>query len=861
MLSILPSYIVAIKLVLTFVLILLAIPLLSRLTTNTPSDALLGLMNKRYETKPQTFDAHNNWRSSILWVSRSYLHNFLYLLKIALPFMVLAGLLGALLITAIPADTLRHIQVEGYMAKTAVLACISLLAALLPVPMTFDIVLATNLHLLGVEARYISALLFGLGTFSIYPYLILRRYMGKRLANAMMLTVVAFSFVAGFAAHYLASPYEQWQQQQFQTKVVNTAKPLTVIERSAERTITKPVALPQQPATTISNNNGIKVSHRPFNKKDASLKPHQFKRYIGDTVGLNTSYQASLELFTDIGLFKGIASGDINADGWDDILVNDSSGLRLFINTGHLTFTEAATDSYKPSSHFTTAAALADINNDGLLDIVYTVAYEGLFYLENSHGTFNTPAQFIPNLPAATISPDIAFSDIDRDGDLDILVSNWTTGSFSDSFNLDDASNAILINNKGSFTLKKMTCAPGETLSMLATDFNQDHWPDLIVANDFLPDDCFYRGSTENLNSTSSKAVGFNLNPIHSMSYDSGDINNDGLLDYFATDISDPYDDSVIPLKSDSSCDDFKHTQHFSACIETKQIRSAVTQKHEYLSCVGLSNKAYAQECQAYVYFLQIMGNQTDCAGIPKAWPLLARTCEDAQKAQLSATGLLPHIDFNGQRGNTLHRQNADGSFTNIEKQWQVQHTGWSWNARFADINNDTWQDLFIVNGYPMQAYDESNLLLLNQQGKSFDNATAKLGLADFHITMNYSYSDLDNDGDLDIVTHSPYGPMNMWINQLPQGNAIKVSLVDKRGNYYGVGAKVKIHYGNNKVQLREMKLSGGFGSNDAPYLHFGLAQHDNISLIEIHWITGKVNYVKGSLPVNKHYIIERPSQ
>jgi len=61
-------------------------------------------------------------------------------------------------------------------------------------------------------------------------------------------------------------------------------------------------------------------------------------------------------------------------------------------------------------------------------------------------------------------------------------------------------------------------------------------------------------------------------------------------------------------------------------------------------------------------------------------------------------------------------------------------------------------------------------------------------------------------------------------------------------------------------MQVRELKLSGGFGSLDAPIVHFGLADHTQINKLEVLWPTGQATVLERQLKANYHYTIERRS-
>ena len=190
-----------------------------------------------------------------------------------------------------------------------------------------------------------------------------------------------------------------------------------------------------------------------------------------------------------------------------------------------------------------------------------------------------------------------------------------------------------------------------------------------------------------------------------------------------------------------------------------------------------------------------------------------------------------------------------------------VETTGWSWNAKFADLDNDEWQDIYVVNGTWIRAAGTpSKFFFHNQEGKTFIEKTDEFGLQNYMLQSAYTEVDIDNDGDLDILANSTSGPLWFYRNNEQNNNAIEFEFNDMVGNYYGLGNKIIIHYGEDaqRHQIRELKSGGGFLSFNAPVIHFGLGSYDRISKIEIHWSTGEKTEIKGDFVANARYKIIR---
>src|SRR5205823_1782745 len=142
---------------------------------------------------------------------------------------------------------------------------------------------------------------------------------------------------------------------------------------------------------------------------------------------------------------------------------------------------------------------------------------------------------------------------------------------------------------------------------------------------------------------------------------------------------------------------------------------------------------------------------------------------------------------------NLLYTPSGQG-FRDVTAEWHAGVGGWSWNAKFADLDNDTWQDLYVVQGSRLRPGSASATFYRNQQGKTFKDETRAFGLEDHVPTGSSIYVDLDLDGDLDIITHPFQLTPVLWRNDSPKGAGFEIALDDRRShNRYGIGARVEI--------------------------------------------------------------------
>lgn len=182
------------------------------------------------------------------------------------------------------------------------------------------------------------------------------------------------------------------------------------------------------------------------------------------------------------------------------------------------------------------------------------------------------------------------------------------------------------------------------------------------------------------------------------------------------------------------------------------------------------------------------------------------------------------------------------------------QYTSWSGN--FFDFDMDGWLDIFLSNGDSHHLEAEEDLLLLNQQGKRFQNVSGRLG-PDFQqkfVGRGSAIGDFDNDGDLDILVLNLNQRCRLLRNDRPKkSHWIMIELKGKR-NADALGARVQIITGK-EIQTRCQISSSGYLSQSDHRLHFGLGSHKMVDKIIIRWQKG-AQTVKTNIPANQKLVI-----
>ena len=520
----------------------------------------------------------------------------------------------------------------------------------------------------------------------------------------------------------------------------------------------------------------------------------------------------------------GVAIGDLNGDGLDDLYFSGNMSYNaLYLNQGDMVFqevTEAAGVAGRKNT-WKTGVSMADVNGDGLLDIY--VAYSGQLPLERRVDELyinqGPDERGIPQFEEQADAYGLAnphssnqgyFFDYDGDGDVDLFLLTHNVkrlprlGRTATQQLLEkkDPVNGLHLyrNDGGHFT--DVTEEAGIQSSALIyglgagiADLNKDGWMDIYVSNDYSPPDYLYINNGDGtFTNQLQEAMGHTSRA--SMGVDAADINNDGWSDVIALDML-----------------------------------------------------AEGNRRQKLLY-------------IPN----------DRNQFEMNVD-----VGFHYQyMRNTLQLNNGNGTYSEIGQVAGISNTDWSWAPLAADYNNDGWKDLFVTNGilhdftnrdflrfkqnYIRQSpsglgrRDMANLLrrlpstrltnymFENDGGLTFSDKTAEWGMDRPSKSQGAAYGDLDNDGDLDLVTNNINEPAFLFENRASSQldrHYLQVKLEGAGDNTLGIGTNLTVYAGEQK-QHREQMPMRGYLSSVSPVLHFGLGQHDHVDSLRVVWPDGK---------------------
>ena len=278
--------------------------------------------------------------------------------------------------------------------------------------------------------------------------------------------------------------------------------------------------------------------------------------------GANQSYTRQLAQSTDhwrglldestgIDIYghNGLAVGDYDGDGWEDLYVCQPSGLpnRLYRNNGDGTFTDATASAGLAVLDDTRSALFADLDNDGDQDLILITASQPLLFRNGGKGHYALDRQsglVIPPAEAASLTS-AALADYNNDGWLDLYICSYDFWRPGRSYNAPtpyyDATNGppnFLFRNTGRGKFTNATRASGlsqnnNRYSFAAAwgDYNNDGAPDLYVANDFGQNNLYLNQRNGTFKDVAGEAGVNDLGAGMSAAW--ADFNNDGRLDLY----------------------------------------------------------------------------------------------------------------------------------------------------------------------------------------------------------------------------------------------------------------------------------------------------------------------------------------
>ena len=267
---------------------------------------------------------------------------------------------------------------------------------------------------------------------------------------------------------------------------------------------------------------------------------------------------------------SGVVLFDYNNDGRLDIFLVDGGGLarsvtvrprhRLYSSRGDGTFEERGIAAGLRHTGYGQGACAGDVDGDGWVDLYVTNLGPNVLYRNTGKGTF-TDISTRAGVANAMWGASCAFFDFDRDGDLDLFVTNYVNAGTDNNPPCGDPRSGVrdychplifdpypnvLYRNDGAGRFTNVSGQAGlatlkaNGLGVVATDFDDDGWPDVFVANDGMPNFLFRNRSGKRLEEDgvlAGVAVAPDGQPRAGMGAASGDYDSDGRIDLMVTNL------------------------------------------------------------------------------------------------------------------------------------------------------------------------------------------------------------------------------------------------------------------------------------------------------------------------------------